>query len=105
LVRVAVRSKVNARFDDQGEQTVKNIPEPERAFRVRPAGSGETQTPSTPAEATHPLADKPSIAVLPFTNMSGDAEQDYFADGITEDVTELARFQAICVIARNSCSL
>ena len=100
-VRAAVRGKVGVRFDDQGEQAVKNIPEPVRVFRIRPADGSEQS--SAVAEPGHPPAEKPTIAVLPFANMSGEAEQDYFADGITEDIiTELARFQAICVIARNS---
>jgi len=97
-VRSAVHGKVDAGFEDQGEQAVKNIAEPVHAYRLRPGESG-----TRPAPAGHPLAAKPSIAVLPFTNMSGDPEQDYFADGITDDIiTELARFQAITVIARNS---
>jgi adenylate cyclase len=102
-VRIAVRGKVDAGFEDQGEQTVKNIAEPVRAYRLRPGERGTRAAPLAVAPAGHPLAAKPSIAVLPFTNMSGDPEQDYFADGITEDIiTELARFQAITVIARNS---
>ena len=99
-VRVAVRGKVAVRFDDQGEQAVKNIPDPVHAFRVRPGAGGE---PDTAAPTVSPLGDRPSIAVLPFANMSGDPEQDYFAEGITEDIiTDLARFQGIYVIARNS---
>jgi len=102
-VRIAVRGKVDTGFDDQGEQAVKNIPEPVRAYRLRPGASGTRPAPSRAAQGDHPLSAKPSIAVLPFTNMSGDPEQDYFADGITEDIiTELARFQAVTVIARNS---
>ena len=108
-VRGAVRGKVAAAFEDQGEQTVKNIPEPVRAFRVRPQGMAAAAQPaSTPLpEASFgidlSLPDKPSIAVLPFVNMSGDPEQDYFTDGITEDIiTELSRFHELFVIARNS---
>jgi adenylate cyclase len=99
-VRIAVKGKVAAEFEDQGEQTVKNIPDPVRAHRVRPEGSAA----AAPAqEADLPLPDKPSIAVLPFYNMSGDAEQEYFADGITEDIiTELSRISGMLVIARNS---
>ncbi|MFN0163924.1 MAG: adenylate/guanylate cyclase domain-containing protein [Burkholderiales bacterium] len=104
-IRTAVRGKVAAEFDDLGEQTVKNITEPVRAYRVRPAGSA----PGLPAPSAKPVADdgalpdKPSIAVLPFTNMSGDAEQDFFTDGVTEDIiTELSRFRSLFVIARNS---
>jgi adenylate cyclase len=102
-VRIAVRGKVDAGFEDQGEQMVKNIAEPVRAFRLRPGERGSRPAPSQAVRGARPLLAKPSIAVLPFTNMSGDPEQDYFADGITEDIiTELSRFQAITVIARNS---
>ena len=102
-VRIAVRGKVAAGFEDQGEQTVKNIAEPVHAFRLRPGERGSRPAPSQAVRGAHPLSAKPSIAVLPFANMSGDPEQDYFADGITEDIiTELSRFQAITVIARNS---
>src|SRR6187399_547823 len=105
-VRGAVRGRVAARFDDQGEQVVKNISEQVRAFAVHAEGSA-------PAAATQPrpavgqldlsLPDKPSIAVLPFINMSGDPEQEYITDGITEDIiTELSRFHTLFVIARNS---
>jgi adenylate cyclase len=81
-----------------GEQQVKNIAEPIRAYRVRgEATIGVTATPP-------PLPDKPSVAVLPFTNMSGDPEQEFFADGIAEDIiTALSRYPSLFVIARNSC--
>jgi adenylate cyclase len=100
-VRSAVRGKVDAAFDDLGEQQVKNIAEPVRAYRVRAEGA------AAPAqkigEIDLSLPDKPSIAVLPFTNMSGDSEQEYFTDGITEDIiTELSRYHSLFVIARNS---
>ena len=90
-----VRNKVNASFEDLGTQALKNITEPVRVYRV--AG--------TPLVATRKVAtDKPSIAVLPFVNMSGDLEQQYFSDGITEDIiTELSRYRSLLVIARNSC--
>jgi len=91
-----VRNKVKVGFDDFGPQTLKNIAEPMRAYRV----SG---TPAVNVTAPKPATDKPSIAVLPFTNMSGDPEQQYFSDGITEDIiTELARFRQISVMARHS---
>ncbi|MDA8109959.1 MAG: adenylate/guanylate cyclase domain-containing protein [Betaproteobacteria bacterium] len=100
-IRTAVKGKVGAAFEDRGEQQVKNIAEPVRAYRVVHAGAT-----SLAAETVEPelrLPDKPSIAVLPFTNMSGDAEQEYFADGITEDIiTELSRISGMFVIARNS---
>jgi adenylate cyclase len=80
-VRGAVRGKLPVGFVDQGEQLVKNIAHPVRAFKVSPA------TPAAAPSAPPPqVQEKPSLAVLPFTNMSGDPEQDYFADGITEDI-------------------
>jgi adenylate cyclase len=91
------KNKVKAVFEDLGVQALKNITEPVRVFRVRPDGVGEAQRPAVA------LPDKPAIAVLPFTNMSGDPEQEYFSDGITEDIlTELSRFRSLLVIARNS---
>jgi adenylate cyclase len=100
-IRTAVKGKVAARFDDQGEQTVKNIPEPVRAFAVRADGTDNRYPPV--GEIDLSLPDKPSIAVLPFTNMSGDPEQEYFTDGVTEDIiTKLSRFHSLFVIARNS---
>jgi len=102
-IRTAVKGKVGAGFNDLGEQTVKNIAEPVRAFRVT---SAEADVPSRKrplADSALPLPDKPSLAVLPFTNMSGDPEQEYFADGITEDIiTDVSRISGLFVIARNS---
>jgi adenylate cyclase len=98
-IRTAVRGKVAAAFEDQGEQQVKNIPDPVRAYRIVPEGSPSPSAVEPEAQSS----DKPSIAVLPFNNMSGDAEQEYFADGITEDIiTELSRISGLFVIARNS---
>src|SRR5262249_9795132 len=89
-----VRSKVKVGFDDLGARSLKNISHSVRAYRV-------TGTPSV--VAVRVTAEKPSIAVLPFTNMSADPEQQYFSDGITEDIiTELSRFRSLFVIARNS---
>ena len=91
-----VRGKLDAEFDDLGPQRLKNIAEPVHAHAVR-AASAPAPTPALP------LPDKPSIAVLPFENMSGDPEQEYFADGIAEDIiTALSRFNWFFVIARNS---
>jgi len=91
-----VRNKVKVGFDDLGTQALKNIAEPVRAYRV----TGTPVVTITPHKAT---TDKPSIAVLPFTNMSGDPEQEYFSDGITEDIiTELSRFRTLSVIARKT---
>jgi TolB-like protein len=91
-----VRNKLSVGLDDLGARVLKNIADPVRVFRVAAAGHG----PPVPA-GTAP--DGPSIAVLPFTNMSGEADQEYFSDGITEDIiTELSRFSSLFVIARNS---
>jgi adenylate cyclase len=91
------RGKVPFGADDLGEHQLKNIDRPVRVFRI--AGGA----PATATRKPLPLPDKPSIAVLPFQNMSGDQEQEYFSDGITEDIiTELSRFHALFVIARNS---
>ena len=103
-VNIAVRGKVESTLEDMGTQTLKNIAEPMRAWRVRIGPSSSPAT-KTPTETAQPLAlpDKPSIAVLPFQNMSGDPEQEYFADGIVEDIiTALSRFTSLFVIARNS---
>ncbi len=147
-VRTAVRGKVDARFEDRGEQTVKNIPESVRTYAVRlgpadepativapatprharrrivavlAAGSllvitvgvvawlapwksrVETSSPTPAAPTTLTLPSRPSIAVLPFDNLGSDAEQAYFADGITEDlITDLSKVAGLFVIARNS---
>jgi adenylate cyclase len=92
-----VHRKLSLAFTDMGEQQFKNIAAPIRAYRV----AGERE--SVPSIGGLPLPTKPSIAVLPFTNMSGDPGQQYFSDGITEDIiTELSRFRELFVIARNS---
>jgi len=95
-----VRDRVDLDFDDLGDQTVKNIARPIRAWRwVKTDGKATPQAP----EAQPAPAARPSIAVLPFDNMSADPEQDYFSDGITEDIiTDLSRFHWFFVIARNS---
>lgn len=101
-IHTAVRGKVRAAFEDRGEQRVKNIPHPVRAFSVR-AGDRHSEPAPGLDEATLSLPDKPSIAVLPFANLGGDPEQEYFADGMVEDIiTELSRFQRLFVIARNT---
>jgi len=84
-----------------GERQVKNISEPIRVYRVA-SNALSVQTVRSPSTVL-PLPDKPSIAVLPFNNMSGDPEQEYFADGIAEDIiTNLSRIHWLFVIARNS---
>jgi TolB-like protein/class 3 adenylate cyclase len=108
-VREAVDSRLRAKLHALGELNLKNIERPIRAFRVD-LDEGDWQaaafSSARHSEADAPtlaLPDKPSIAVLPFVNMSGDAEQEYFTDGITEDIiTELSRFHSLFVIARNS---
>ena len=93
-----VEGKLSALFEDMGEQSLKNIAKPVRVFGVSLSG--------TPGGALAPASSgvaKPSIAILPFTNMSGDPEQEYFSDGITEDIiTELSRYHSLAVVARNS---
>jgi TolB-like protein len=92
-----VRDKLTIPFEDMGEQQLKNIARPVRVFRVRLSG---TATSARPALA---LPDKPSMAVLPFQNMSGDPEQEYFTDGMVEDIISgLSRIGWLFVIARNS---
>jgi TolB-like protein/class 3 adenylate cyclase len=100
-----VRGKVDTGFDDMGVQTLKNIAEPMRAWRMKLSSivPPALQTAAIETGPALPLPDKPSIAVLPFQNMSGDPEQEYFADGMVEDIiTALSRFKSLFVIARNS---
>ena len=99
-----VRNKLEVSLEDMGTQTVKNIAEPVRTYRVRIDGGVSTMASEKPDDGHPlPLPDKPSIAVLPFDNMSGDPQQEYFADGIVADViTALSRFRSLFVIARNS---
>jgi len=95
-----VEGKLDVGFVDRGEQQLKNIAKPVRAYAVR-AGASSALTERLSASPS--LPDKPSIAVLPFQNMSGDPEQEYFADGMVEDIiTALSRFKSLFVIARNS---
>jgi adenylate cyclase len=92
-----VRDKLTIDFEDMGEQQLKNIARPVRVYR---ASIGQRAPRERPPLA---LPDKPSIAILPFQNMSGDPEQEYFADGMAEDIiTALSRFKSLFVIARNS---
>jgi adenylate cyclase len=99
-----VKNKIEVGFEDLGDQQVKNIEEPVRVYKVTTGPCERLKGDlAIVAGAKACSAKKPAIAVLPFDNMSGDAEQEYFADGITEDlITELARFQNLVVIARNS---
>lgn len=100
-VQIAVRSRIAANFEDLGEQQVKNIAEPIHAYRVVVGPSPSAQ--AAARSRGHAIYDKPSVAVLPFTNMGSDPEQEYFSDGLTEDIiTALAAWRAFPVISRNS---
>jgi adenylate cyclase len=93
-----IRDRVDTAFEDLGEQQVKNIPRPVRVYR---ALLHEARIAASPTSLPPP--DKPSIAVLAFTNMTDEIEQEYFADGIAEDIiTELSKSRSLFVIARNS---
>jgi TolB-like protein/class 3 adenylate cyclase/Tfp pilus assembly protein PilF len=99
-----IRGKADTAFEYMGPQNLKNIAEPMRAWRLRTSGSPAAPI-KPPIASTQALAlpDRPSVAVLPFENMSGDPDQEYFADGIVEDIiTALSRFKSLFVIARNS---
>jgi adenylate cyclase len=101
-VRDHIGNRLDLAFEDMGEQTLKNIERPIRVYRVG------LDTPTAPGAkdkkaAQHEQVEKPAIAVLPFNNMSGDPEQEYFSDGITEDIiTDLSKVSGLLVIARNT---
>jgi len=101
-VRDHVGNRLDLTFEDVGEQTLKNIERPIRVYRVSvdsPAALGTTDEEPT----QHQQLEKPSVAVLPFNNMSGDPEQEYFSDGITEDIiTDLSNVSGLFVVARNT---
>lgn len=100
-VRDQVGDRIDVAYEDIGDHNVKNISRPIRIFRVRIGAAGEPA--AQPAAPREESARVPSIAVLPFVNMSGDPDQEFFADGLTEDIiTEVARFHDLLVISRNA---
>jgi adenylate cyclase len=103
-VRDQVADRLDVGYEDLGEQQVKNIQRPIRAFKVLLNGETSDSNKQAATEASpRTNARKPSIAVLPFINMSGDPEQEFFADGLTEDIiTELSRFRQLLIISRNA---
>src|SRR5215472_16527097 len=102
-VREQVGEKLPIGFADMGQHGVKNIARPVRVYRVEKRGEPRTYSADDAARAPLALPDRPSIAVLPFANMSGDPKQDYFVDGMVEDIiTGLSRIKWLFVIARNS---
>jgi len=101
IVHEQVQGRLDWTFTDIGEQSLKNIARPIRVYRVDPKTAPEERAAIVGAPLA--LPDKPSIAVLPFQNMSGDPEQEYFADGMVEEIiTALSRIRWLFVIARNS---
>jgi adenylate cyclase len=105
-VRDHIGDRLPYAFEDMGEQSVKNIARPVRVYALRPeatAGSPTANVPSTTSGSLPAVAPRLSIVVLPFTNLSDDREQQYFADGITEDLTtDLSRLENMVVISRNT---
>ncbi|HJY80672.1 MAG TPA: adenylate/guanylate cyclase domain-containing protein [Candidatus Binatia bacterium] len=98
-----VETKLALTYEYMGEQTVKNISKPVRVYRVREQTDTPPLTKLGEKPLPLPLPDKPSVAVLPFTNMSSDPEQEYFSDGITEDlITDLSKVSGLFIISRNS---
>ena len=96
-----VRGRINVEVEDLGERELKNMAQPIRVYRI--ASDSFPTAFVEPAKVLSGHSDKPSVAVLPFTNVSGDPEQEYFSDGITEDIiTELSRFREFAIVARNS---
>ncbi len=102
-VRDHVRGRIDLVFEALGALSLKNIPDPVEAFVLKPDSAAAPQSALHGRTDSLPLPGKPSIAVLAFTNMSGDIEQEYFSDGIADDIiTELSRSRSLFVIARNS---
>jgi len=102
-VHEQVRNRLDHPYEDMGEHEVKHVSAPVRVYSVGLGDVGPGKTGAEPEAEVFALPDKPSIAVLPFDNMSGDVEQEYFADGMTEDIiTDLSKASGLFVIARNS---
>lgn len=102
-VKDHIAGKLPLELDDQGDHALKNIDRPVRVFTVRGDGLASTAVPIAAAAPRRALEQRRSLCVLPFTNMSGDIEQEYFSDGITEDIiTDLSRLSALAVVARNT---
>jgi adenylate cyclase len=102
IVNESIGNRIDVRFEDGGEISVKNIDRPIRVWRWQPGTTTPTADQSNAAKPAPNVATA-SIAILPFTNMSGDLEQEYFSDGITEDIiTDLSKIAGLMVIARNS---
>ena len=98
-----VKNKLSLGYEYQGEQTVKNITDPVRVYKIGRKSETAISSMSEEQAAMHPVPEKPSLAVLPFINMSRDPEQEYFSDGMTEDIiTALSRIRWFFIIARNS---
>ena len=103
VVHQSVTGKLDLDFDDLGEQAFKNIDRPVRAYSLQIHEDVLAGPPQSQQAAETPFGGKPSVAVLPFANMSGNPDDEYFSDGLTEDIiTELSRFRDLAVIARNS---
>jgi TolB-like protein/class 3 adenylate cyclase len=102
-VRDNVGNRLDLVFEDMGEQTLKNIERPVRVYHISLGAPTGGSVPAPQLLTGLPAKEKPSIAVLPFNNMSGDPEQEYFADGITEDIiTDLSKISGLHVVARNT---
>jgi len=103
IVNESVGNRIDVRFQDSGEISVKNIDRPIRIWKWQPGTTTAADAGRPPAAKAEPSVAAASIAVLPFTNMSGDPEQEYFSDGISEDIiTDLSKIAGLTVIARNS---
>src|SRR5882724_1644438 len=102
-VRNQIGNKLDLEFLDQGEKTVKNIAQPVHVFFINLEMTASAATPYSAGNQSRLRSDKPSVAILPFANMSNDPEQEFFSDGITEDIiTDLSKVSALFVLSRNT---